>query len=178
MRQIHKLLCLICLIFLNACAGPTEPEHYAKETPALDLQQYFNGTLNAWGIFQNRSGDVIKRFTVVIQCSWAGQVGTLDEHFSYTDGTKQERIWTLRKVAPDRYVGTAPDVIGEAIGITGGNSLHWQYVLAVPVDGKIINFDFDDWMFLIDNHVMLNHAVMSKFGIKMGEVSLSFTKTP
>ena len=33
---------------------------------------------------------------------------------------------------------------------------------------------FDDWMYLIDDRVMLNHATMSKFGIKLGEVQLSF----
>jgi hypothetical protein len=31
-------------------------------------------------------------------------------------------------------------------------------------------------MFLIDDQVMLNRAVMSKFGIRLGEVTLSFTK--
>jgi hypothetical protein len=33
---------------------------------------------------------------------------------------------------------------------------------------------FDDWMFLIDERVMLNKAVMSKFGIRLGEVTLAF----
>jgi len=35
---------------------------------------------------------------------------------------------------------------------------------------------FDDWMFLVDERVMLNRATMSKFGITLGEVLLSFTK--
>ena len=35
---------------------------------------------------------------------------------------------------------------------------------------------FDDWMFQMDERVMLNRAVMSKFGIRLGEVTLSFTK--
>lgn len=34
----------------------------------------------------------------------------------------------------------------------------------------------DDWMILIDERVMLNKARMSKFGIRLGEVTLSFTK--
>jgi hypothetical protein len=163
---------------LTSCASKVEPSHYAGEKPVLDLQQYFNGTLDAWGIFQDRSGKVVKRFTVVMHCKWEGDVGTLDEDFSYSDGTKQKRIWTLRKVAPDRYIGTASDVVGEAIGITAGNALNWKYVLALPVDGKVYNMNFDDWMFLMDDRVMLNRAGMSKFGISFGEVSLSFTKRP
>jgi hypothetical protein len=35
---------------------------------------------------------------------------------------------------------------------------------------------FDDWMYLIDDKVMLNKAEMSKFGIRLGEVTLSFIK--
>lgn len=31
-------------------------------------------------------------------------------------------------------------------------------------------------MYLIDERTMLNKAVMSKFGIQLGEVTLSFTK--
>jgi hypothetical protein len=38
------------------------------------------------------------------------------------------------------------------------------YVMALPVDGKVYNVDFDDWMFLMDDRVMLNRSVMSKFG--------------
>jgi len=163
---------------LTSCATKVEPVLYANEKPVLDLQRYFNGTLDAWGIFQDRSGKVVKRFTVVMKCTWEGDVGTLDEDFTYSDGSTQKRIWTLRKVAPDRYIGTASDVVGEAIGITSGNALNWKYVLALPVDGKIYNMNFDDWMFLVDERVMLNRAAMSKFGISFGEVSLSFTKRP
>jgi hypothetical protein len=36
--------------------------------------------------------------------------------------------------------------------------------------------NFEDWMFQMDDKVMLNRAVMSKFGIRFGEVTLSFTK--
>lgn len=174
-----KLLCTIALLaLLSACASKVEPGHYANEKPTLDLQQYFNGTLDAWGMFQDRSGKVIKRFTVVMRCTWDGDVGTLDEDFTYSDGTKQKRIWTLRKVGANRFIGTAPDVIGEAVGTTAGNTLHWNYVLALPVDDKVYNVNFDDWMFLMDERVMLNRATMSKFGFKLGEVTLSFTKRP
>jgi hypothetical protein len=45
---------------------------------------------------------------------------------------------------------------------------------ALPVDGKVYEVQFDDWMYLMDDRVMLNKAVMSKFGIRLGEVTLSF----
>ncbi|WP_257572761.1 DUF3833 domain-containing protein [Janthinobacterium sp. UMAB-56] len=166
------------LLGLAACSTPPTPAMYAHELPALDLQQYFNGTLDAHGIFQDRSGKVVKRFTVVMQASWAGETGTLDEDFTYSDGSRQRRVWTLRKTAPGRFLGTAPDVIGEAIGEVAGNALRWQYVLALPVDGTVYHVDFEDWMFLMDDKVMLNRAAMSKFGFSLGAVTLSFSKRP
>ena len=67
-------------------------------------------------------------------------------------------------------------MVGEAQGNSAGNALNWRYTLALKVDGTTWNVDFDDWMYLVDDRVMLNRATMSKFGIRLGEVLLSFTK--
>jgi hypothetical protein len=79
---------------LSGCAGP-QVQDYAQEQPALDLKQYFNGPMQAHGIFTDRSGKVVKRFVVDMPASWKGNEGTLDERFTYSDGTKQTRIWYL-----------------------------------------------------------------------------------
>ena len=34
----------------------------------------------------------------------------------------------------------------------------------------------DDWMYLMSERVLLNKATMRKFGVQLGEVTLSFTK--
>ena len=160
---------------LAGCASVEVPE-YAAEKPVLDLARYFNGTLDADGIFQDRSGKVVKRFHVVIEGSWVGRVGTLDERFTYSDGTLQRRVWTVTRLDEHHYSGRADDVVGEASGEAHGNALRWKYVMALPVDGKVYNVDFDDWMYLMDDRVMLNRSVMSKFGFRLGEVTLSFRK--
>jgi hypothetical protein len=54
--------------------------------------------------------------------------------------------------------------------------LRWQYTLALPVDGRVWEVQFDDWMYLMNDRVMLNKAVMSKWGVRLGEVTLSFTR--
>ena len=160
---------------LAGCAS-TSVEQYRAEQPVLDLPTYLNGTLDAWGIFQGRSGEVKKRFHVVIDAKWTGDVGVLDENFKWSDGTTSRRVWTLTKQADGTFRGRADDVVGEAIGEVAGNALRWRYVLALPVDGTVYNVNFDDWMFLIDDKVMLNRATMSKWGFTLGEVTLSFTK--
>ena len=166
---------MLSAALVTGCAGPQVTD-YAAEQPVLDLRQYFNGTLEAHGIFQDRSGEVVKRFTVIIDASWQGEVGTLDERFTYSDGSTQRRVWTITRTGEGRYVGRADDVVGEARGEEAGNALRWRYVLALPVDGKVYNVDFDDWMFLMDDRVMLNRSVMSKWGFRLGEVTLSFYK--
>ncbi len=177
-RWLKRLQALLAAALLAGCGTTIKPVDYAAQQPTLDLQAYFNGTVDAWGMFQDRSGKVIKRFTVVMHCHWDGDTGVLDEDFTYSDGTTQKRVWTLKKVGDHRYVGTASDVVGEATGETGGNALNWTYVLALPVDGRTWHVNFDDWMYLMDDDVMLNRAVMSKFGFRLGEVTLSFRKRP
>jgi len=115
-----------------------------------------------------------------MQCHWevidGKKVGTLDESFEYSDGTKQKRIWKLTEIAPGKYIGKADDVVGEAIGESAGNALNWTYTLALPVDKDVYKVQFNDWMYLVTPKVMLNKAQMSKFGIYLGEVTLSFYK--
>ena len=161
------------LMGLAGCAS-VEVADYAAEKPELDLARYFNGTLDADG--QDRAGKVVKRFHVVIEARWTGAVGTLDERFTYSDGSTQRRVWTVTRKDANHYTGRADDVGGEAVGEARGNALRWRYVMALPVDGKVSNVDFGDWMFLMDDRVMLNRSVMSKFGFRPGGVTLSLRK--
>ncbi len=157
------------------CSAPS-PSQYAGQLPRLDVERYFDGALEAHGMFQDRSGAVVKRFVVSVRGSWQGDDGKLEEDFTYADGTRQQRTWRLHKSGAGRLTATAPDVVGVAQGTVTGNALHWRYVLALPVDGRVIKVDMDDWMFLIDGRVMLNRTAMSKFGVNLGSVTLSFNK--
>ena len=79
------------LSLLAGCAGPRVDE-YRNEKPVLDLATYFNGKLDAWGIVRNRSGKVVKRFRVEMTGTWQGSSGTLEEDFTYADGSKSRRV--------------------------------------------------------------------------------------
>ncbi len=166
---------MVGLLGLAGC-GSIDVARYADETPALDLRAYFDGTIDAHGMFQDRSGEVVKRFTVRIDAHWQGDVGVLDERFVFADGSKQRRVWQIAYLGDGRYEGRADDVIGVATGRAAGNALHWRYVLALPVGERTVEVEFDDWMFLVDERVMLNRSEMRKFGVRLGEVTLSFSK--
>ena len=162
-------------LLLGACAGPSVSD-YADQKPVLDLKTYFNGELVAHGLFTDRSGSVQRRFTVQMTGTWQGTQGTLDERFTYSDGKTERRVWRLTDEGNGRWSGRADDVLGVAEGRAAGNTLNWRYTLKLPVDGTVYEVQFDDWMYLMDERVMLNKAVMSKFGIRLGEVTLAFYK--
>ena len=75
-----------------------------------------------------------------------------------------------------RYTGQAEDVIGTASGRVAGNALHWVYTLRLPVGEKVYEVNFDDWMYLQEDGVLLNRSLMKKFGFRLGEVTLFFRR--
>lgn len=174
-RRRALLGALVGLLTLGGCASQ-QLDAYREETPALDLAHYLNGELQAHGMFQNWRGQVVRRFTVDMTGHWNGDEGVLDERFQYADGEQARRVWHLRRHPNGRYTGTADDVVGQAEGQVVGNAFHWQYTLRLPVDGRVYEVQFDDWMYLVNHQVMLNRATLSKFGLPLGEVTLSFYK--
>ena len=82
---MKTLLATALCLGLTACASPGV-EQYKAETPVLDLRTYLNGTVDGWGMFQGRSGEVKKRFHVVIDARWEGDTGVLDETAGFLEG--------------------------------------------------------------------------------------------
>jgi len=153
-------------------------QDYQNEKPQLNLFDYFKGKTFAQGQFQDRSGKVLRRFTVDITGTIEGNQLTLDERFVYNDGEKQQRIWRITKTAEGQFIGKADDVIGEAIGESAGNALNWRYTLDLPYKDSTIHVQFNDWMFLHTDTTMMNRASVTKWGFNVGEVTLFFSKNP
>lgn len=169
------LFALISSVLLAGCST-MKVQDYADTQPKFDLFQYFEGKTLAYGQFQTRSGEVKRRFKVDITGTIDNNVLTLDEQFVYDDGETEQRIWVIERTAENRYRGTAGDVIGVAEGESAGAVFNWHYTLDLPYKDGSIHVKFDDWMFLQSDGVMLNRAEVSKWGFKVGEVTLFFTK--
>ncbi|WP_317663262.1 DUF3833 domain-containing protein [Pseudomonas sp. KU43P] len=174
---MNKAPLLAACLLLGSC-GNVGVEHYAAEQPKLDLAAFFSRPVQAWGIFQKRSGEVARRFDVCIASHREGERLILDERFVYNDGEQQRRVWTLVPDGPGRWRGTAGDVIGEARGEIAGNALRWRYKLDLPVDGRHWQMDMDDWMYLMDDDTLINRTSMRKLGVEVGQISLFFRRLP
>lgn len=166
---------LIFSLMLFGCSSQNLDD-YADSSPEFNVESYFQGPLQAQGIVLDRGGKVTRRFTVEMLGTWKGNKGKLEEWFVFDDGEKTTRTWQITKLSDGHYIGTAGDVVGEALGESGGFALHWDYQLDLPYDGKLVQVTFDDWLYQMDNKVVINRSVITKWGFRVGEVILVITK--
>lgn len=163
-------------IFTMNNFGNDSIEYYKKTSPQMEIKEYFNGPIKAWGIVQDWRGRVVRRFDVEMVGEWEGDVGTLTEHFKYYDGKKQERIWTIKKLADGQYQGTAADIIGKAVGSTKGSAARWDYTMDLPVDNTTYRIHFDDWMWIMNDGILINRSYLKKFGLTVAELTIFMQK--
>ena len=152
--------------------------HPAGHGSKFRLEDFFAGRSTAWGLFQDRSGKIRRRFQIEALGVWKLGTLTLTEDFSYDDGQTERRVWHIKKTGDDRYEGVANDVIGAAQGTISGNALHWTYRFALKVGRRSITVRFDDWLLRLDDDLLINRAQVSKFGIRIGDVTCVFRKLP
>ena len=172
---MRLLLLFILFLVLNNCST-MKPEDYKDTEPVIKIEEFFQGNVRAWGMLQSRSGEVKRQFVADMKGNFDGQNLILDETFIWNDGEKQERRWTIKKVGDNRYEGTAPDVVGIAKGVSYGSAFKFEYKLLIPYKNKKIKVRFDDWIFKQDDKTAINKAMLTKFGFKVGELTVFFTK--
>ena len=167
---------LISFILTNCTGNKMKPIDFKDQKPRLIIEDYLSGNVKAWGLLQNRSGKVIRQFSADLIGEWDGKKLVLNEKFNWSDGEIQTRQWTITKIDEHNYEGIAGDVVGKAKGFSYGPAFKFEYVLLVPVKGKEMKITFDDWIFKQDDKVAINRATMTKFGIKVGELTVLFQK--
>lgn len=174
--MLKRLLVLCTLIALAACGRPSLTDPTLSERQ-LNLEEFFEGDLIGYGQFQDVLGEVRRRFEVDIHGTWDGQTLRLVEDFRYDDGTTEQRIWTLQQTGNGGWQGSAPGVIGVATGQEVGDTFNWQYTIDLPLpDRDPLRVSFDDWMWLLSEDRVLNRAYMSRFGVPIGEVIITFER--
>jgi hypothetical protein len=172
-----RLTLLAAVLTLAACAGRPSLDAVPLSDRQLNLEEFFEGDLVAYGQFQDILGNVSRRFVVDIEGTWDGETLRLVEDFVYEDGSTEQRVWTLVKTGPDTWEGTAPGVIGTATGREAGDMFNWQYTIDLPVPGdETLRVSFDDWMWLLSDDRLLNRAYMRRFGVPIGEVIITFER--
>ena len=181
-NNIYKLKSLLTFFLLLLIAGcsQTDMKEFQNNTPKLDLFSFFEGDTIAYGIFEDRFGNLKRQFRVNIKGKVKNQILTLDEDFLYDDGEQAKRIWKIEKKIDNAqnitYEGQAEDVEGKAFGSISGNTLNWSYDIYLNIKGSNIKVHFNDWIYKQSEDLAINRAYVSKFGINIGSVTLVFLR--
>jgi len=174
---IVSLLSILLSTFLVGCSS-VKATDYVNNQPKLTAD-YFDGSMTAHGIVKNRSGKVIRYFNVDMLARRDGNgVITLEEDFLFDDGEEQRRIWTLTPTQDNNYKASANDVVGSADMNFSGNALFMNYVLNIPYKKRSIDINVDDRMYLINPDMLVNESVLTKWGFRVGSLSLVIIKSP
>ena len=180
LKTLFGIWVALISIAVAGCSKDMNGSIYQNQLPKFDLASYFDGTIKAWGIVQDRSGQVVNRFDADIEASQDGDTIVLDEVFRYYDakqavGQPTKRVWRIEQNARG-YWGTAGDILGQATGTSYGNALQWTYDMALPVNGSTYRVRFDDWIWAMNDDVIINRSYIKKFGITWAEVTIFMQK--
>ena len=168
------------MVGLSSCAQKDVAE-FADRQPTLMLERFFIGQTVAYGIFEDRFGNIRRQFRVKLNGQLDGNDLILDEDFLYDDGEQAKRIWTITNSGKNaaglyQYQGTADDITGTASGIVAGNTMNWSYDVVLNMSGQDVEVHFDDWIYKQDEEVAINRAYISKYGIEIGSVTIVFLR--
>ncbi|RYE61187.1 MAG: DUF3833 family protein [Hyphomicrobiales bacterium] len=174
-----KFLAALPALFLAAC---TTPQYYADQSPKMDFISYFSGKTDGHGAIYDFRGRVTDTFHVAM----VGTPGTnasgrrtltLNEDFTYASGKTQKRSWDVTETASGKLEGKAADVPGLAEGTQAGNALQFHYPITITREnGKKITLSANDWMWMMPQQTLINRNTLSKFGIPVAELVITFTK--
>ena len=169
---VYKLKVFFIFIFillLSACSK-IDMKQFENNTPKLDLFSFFEGKTIAYGIFEDRFGNLKRQFRVNITGKIENNTLTLDEDFLYDDGEQANRIWKIKKITDKNkvlYQGQADDIEGKASGSISGNTLNWSYDIYLNIKGSNIKVHFNDWIYKQSENLAINRAYVIKFGINI-----------
>jgi len=178
MKLLHRIRTIFVMLgtaLLAACSA-VSPEDYRDESPRFVLEEFLNGKLSGWGIYQETGGRVVKRFRIDMEASWTGNKCKFVENFSFDDGSKQVRTWEITRIDEHHYEAVANDSVGPGKGEAYGNTLHWDYTIKTKTDSGTYDLNYDYWMYMIDKNTLINRATLSKFGVPLGDIAVTFHK--
>ena len=91
---------IIVIVFItnSLIKKPMKPEDFKGTEPSIRIEEYFNGSVKAWGLLQNRNGKVTRQFKADMFGKFENGILILEEDFYWTDGEKQKRVWKIEKI--------------------------------------------------------------------------------
>jgi hypothetical protein len=122
---------MIFILLLSGCVTLTHTEATTEDTTVekhnLFMQQFFNGTVAAYGLVLNRDAKSTRQFKRIIKGVWKGNDGFMSEKVYYSDGQQAEREWCIHLIDNNHFAGVATNVVGVIQGEQHDNAIHMLY---------------------------------------------------
>ena len=173
----QNVIIMFCFVFpfLIGCTDPNMKNIVSKEVP-FELLEYFDGETMAWGLVVDRFGNLQRTFKVKLIGERDEEKLLLKEYFTYNDGEREYREWVITKTKTGSYEGKSKDTIGVAKGKKIGNTVRMVYDTTISVGETDLRVSFDDRFVKSDKKVVINRAEILKWGIKIADVTIFFSK--
>ena len=177
MKFLQRTLIIFSLIFpfITGCSN-SSMENVVSKNLSFDLLEYFVGETTAWGLIVDRFGNLQRTFKVRLNGNIDNKQLLLKEYFTYNDGETEYREWVIAKTETGTYEGKSKDTIGVAKGKQDGNTMRMVYDTTISIGETDIRVSFDDRFVKADKKVVINRAEILKWGIKIADVTIFFSK--
>lgn len=161
---------LLSTLALGACASA--PPSPSGPTRALTLDQAFLGQKRGAGVFRVWLTGDERRFTARLNghLSRSGQRLTVVEDFLYDDGQKDRLTWVFDRAGPGRWTGRREDTVGMASVVEENGEIRLRYTADFKSLSGVTRLGFEDVIYLRDDGVIVNDAVVSRSGFPVGSV--------
>ena len=173
--KIKLVIVSFVLSFLIGCSN-SNMENVVSEDISFELLKYFDGETKAWGIVVDRFGNLQRTFKVILIGKTKDNQLLLKEYFTYNDGEEEYREWVIKKTETGSYEGKSKDTIGVAEGKKVGNTMRMFYDTTISIGETDIRVSFDDRFVKADKNILINRADVLKWGIKIADVTIFFSK--
>ena len=173
--QVTLIIFSLVFPFITGCSN-SSMENVVSKNLSFDLLEYFDGETTAWGLIVDRFGNLQRTFKVRLNGNIDNKQLLLKEYFTYNDGETEYREWIITKTETGTYEGKSKDTIGVAKGKQVGNTMRMVYDTTISIGETDIRVSFDDRFVKADKKVVINRADILKWGIKIADVTIFFSK--
>ena len=175
-RWLGRLLVLALVAVVAGCSS-MNVDQFAGTQPGFRPDEYFLGRTKAYGIVEDRFGNLRRQMVVDIDGRLEGDTLVMHETFRWSDGQREERTWRFDRTGETTYEGVADQgVVGKAVAEVSGQAMRLRYDFDLPMGDSTWRVAFEDWFWLQEDGVLINRARISKFGVALAELHIFFVK--
>ena len=157
---------------LSACATGGAPEPLREAD--FDPETWFEGRTDAYGLFES-FGRARFGFRTWLQGDRTPDGFTLRERFLYDTGERWERTWRFVREGAGAWSAAAENTVRPGRLLAQGSAARMAYVADMPSGGHLQRLRFDMRLNRV-GAVVQNRSDISKFGLPVGRLTMTFVK--